>query len=194
MLDSKNNIKTTLNNSLIANYPYSYVPENFIDLVLCNEGDNYKLNVITGKYECSNYGSTDMLDSIKNDNSVLSSTDLYSKMKMLYNMAVNEYESPIDENEDFYSIVYVNNDGELAFTDSQISTTFCSNKGYVKIVDHTPTCYCYGDYVGKYCQLNKIDYSNIDEIFSIYFNKLKVTYSRYHNNPEDINNLATNNI
>ena len=189
MLDSKNNIKTTLNNSLIANYPYSYVPENFIDLVLCNEGDNYKLNVITGKYECSNYGSTDMLDSIKNDNSVLSSTDLYSKMKMLYNMAVNEYESPIDENEDFYSIVYVNNDGELAFTDSQISTTFCSNKGYVKIVDHTPTCYCYGDYVGKYCQLNKIDYSNIDEIFSIYFNKLKVTYSQYHTNPEDINNL-----
>ena len=191
MFDSKKNNNITLNNSLIANYPYSYIPENYAQLILCEEGDNYKLNEITNVYECSSYGSDDVLENIKKDKSTLSPSELLSKTKMLYNMAVNDYESPLNENDLFYTTIKINNEGNFEYSDADISTTFCSNKGYIKIVDHTPTCYCYGDYIGRYCQLNKEDYANIDEIFSIYFDKLKVTYNSYKDNVQEKGNIIS---
>ena len=189
IFDSKTNTNTTLNNPLIPNYPYSYIPENYAQLVLCEEGDNYKLNEITNVYECSSYGSDDILDNIKKDKSTLSPSELLSKTKMLYNMAVNDYESPLNNNDQFYTSITINSEGKFEYTDAEISTTFCSNRGYVKIVDHTPTCYCYGDYTGRYCQLKKEDYANIDEIYSIYFDKLKVTYNSYKDNSGEMNNI-----
>ena len=44
IFDGKTNMNITLNNPLIPNYPYSYIPENYAQLVLCEESDNYKLN------------------------------------------------------------------------------------------------------------------------------------------------------
>ena len=189
IFDDKNNIKTILNNSLISPYPYSYLPESYIDLILCEEGETYKLNKITNKYECSIYDSDDIVESLSKDKSILSPLDLNSKVKLIYEMAVNDYVSPLNPDDPFYSEVIINDKNEYEILDTDISISFCSNKGYVRIVDHTPTCLCNGDYTGKYCQLTYNDYTNIFKIYELFFEKIKKTFKQYKDNDDEIKRI-----
>ena len=189
IFDNKNNRNITLNDPIISPYPYSYIPESYIDLILCNEGENYKYNEIKKIYECSLYESDDILSSIKKDNSILSPSDLLSKMELIYEMAINEYISPLNSNDILFTEISINKNNEFEFKDPEISSEYCSNNGYVRIVDHTPTCYCYGDYTGKYCQIYLKDYSNIYEIYSLFFEKTKETFKKYKDNNEGMKKI-----
>ena len=182
IFDDKNQIRIDLNDTLISPYPYSFVPENYIELVLCSEGETYKLNDITNVYECALYESDDIVKSLQHDNSILSPQDLNSKTSLILDMAINGYSNLYSLNNILFTEVNTNENGEYEYIDPEISTTFCSNNGYIRIVDHTPTCYCYGDYVGKYCQLDVKDYANINEVYNIFLTKAKDTFNKYKDN------------
>ena len=175
--DEKTKKKTTFTPSL-SPYPYSYIDESLIELVLCEEGYVYKLNKITNQYECSLYGSDDILNNVQDDDTTYTPSDLLSKTKILYETALNDYEIP-SMISNVYTEMSIDSEGNILINDPVTSNAFCCNKGYAKIVDHTLTCYCFSDYVGKYCQLSNEDYANIDEIYMYFMEKTINTYAKY---------------
>ena len=175
--DEKKQKKTTIS-PILNPYPYSYIDESLTDLVLCEEGYVYKLNTINNKYECTLYGSDDILNNVKEDDTLYTPSDLLSKSKILYETAINNYEAPSTVS-NIFTEIQVDSDSKVTMTDPITSNAYCSNRGYAKIVDHSLTCYCFSDYVGKYCQLANTDYANIDEVFTNFIEKAKKTYTKY---------------
>ena len=189
--DVKNNITTILNDSLINPYPYSYISEKYIDLILCDEGKQYKKNEITNLYECSSYTSEDILKSINEDKTIMSPSDLSAKIDLILEMAINNYENPFNSEEETKTKISVGKNGEFKILDPEVPYEYCSNHGEINIIDHTPVCYCIGDYSGKYCQISSLDMGNINSVYSIFLDKLKGTYSKYNNNPDGKKKIIT---
>ena len=189
--DIKNNIKTILNNSLIDPYPYSYISEKYIDLIFCDEGKSYKKNEITNLYECTQYTSEDILNTITKDKSIMSPSDLLAKINVIFDLVINNYENPFDSDEEIKTKISTNENGEYKFFDAEIPYEYCSNHGEITIIDHTPVCYCIGDYSGKYCQLSIFDMRNINSVYSLFLDKIKQTYSNYNKNTDGMKKIVS---
>ena len=80
---------------------------------------------------------------------------------------------------DIYSRITLDANGEIKVQSPVISDNYCSQKGMIQIVHTTMACYCMGDSVGKYCHLKSEDYTTLENMYEIYFNKATKTYKTY---------------
>ena len=177
---TKSNTYITTSN---PNYIYSYI--NLPDLVLCEEGQSYKLNTITNLYTCGETTTSDILNNLKDDNTSFNPNELISLADSLYNLTIGEYSYTIPSI--YTTISKTEDNNNFTFTDPSTSTAYCSNRGYIRVIDHMLVCYCYSDYIGKYCQLDYSDYTNLNNIFTLFLNKAINTYNNYINNNDNTN-------
>ncbi len=178
---TKTNTSLTTSNS---NYIYSYI--NLPDLILCEEGQSYKLNTITNLYTCGETTTSDILNNLKDDTTSFNPTELISLADSLYNLTIGEYSYSIPT---IYTTITKNSEdnNNFTFSDPSTSTAYCSNRGYIRVIDHMLVCYCYSDYIGKYCQLDYTDYTNVNTIFTLFLNKAISTYNNYIKNNDNTN-------
>jgi len=160
----------------ITNYPYSYISPDYSELILCEEGYEYKKNP-EGIYECLALDQDDLINKLILDDTVYTITELGSKIDIIYDMAVTDIVETATN--DISSKITVGADGEIKVQDPVISDNYCSQKGMIQIVHTTMACYCMGDSVGKYCHLKSEDYTTLENMYEIYFNKATKTYKTY---------------
>ena len=191
LYDYVTNVEKTLDKKY-DNYPYSYISTNYTELILCEEGFEYKKNV-EGKYECLPIDQNDLVDRLKEDDTVYTTADLISKIDNIYTQAVGDYNSS-DYINAISSRFDVTEDGNIVIKDPEPKNEYCSNKGIVIIVQTTLSCYCLGDAVGKYCHLKAEDYTALDSMYELFFDKAQKTYTKYihskmNNNTEEEKNF-----
>ena len=157
-------------------YPYSYISRNYEELVLCEEGYEYKINT-EGNYECQVIDQNDIIDRLSRDDSTYTVADLVSKVDNIYNMAVGDFNN--SENITIETIISYDENGTIAIKEPVVSDSYCSNKGITQIVISTMTCYCIGDSVGKYCHLKASDYTTLEGMYELFLDKAKKTFKNY---------------
>jgi hypothetical protein len=157
-------------------YPYSYISQNYQELVLCEEGFEYKINP-EGIYECQVIDQNDILDRLSRDDSVYTISDLVSKVDNIFNMAVGEIN--ITEEKSIISNFSYDENGTITSKDPDFSDSYCSNKGQARLVITTVACYCLGDSFGKYCHLKGSDYTTLETMYELFFNKAQKTFLHY---------------
>ena len=158
-------------------YPYSYISSNYIELVLCEEGNEYKKNP-EGKYQCLEIDQNDLIDRLSKDDTIYTTSDLISKVDNIYNMAVGNYNAS-ENNITTTSVFNVTESGEITIKDPVISDNYCNHKGIIQIVQSSLACYCIGDSVGKFCHLKSEDYTSLESMYELFFTKAQKTYLRY---------------
>ena len=156
-----------------SNYPYSYISPDYSELILCEEGFEYKKNP-EGIYQCLEVDQDDLLNKLLMDDTVFTPADLDSKIENIYNMAVTDIVNTVTN--DTTSVFQVDSDGLISMQDPPISDNYCSQKGMIQIVHTTMVCYCIGDSVGKYCHLKSEEYTTLENMYEVYFNKATKTY------------------
>ena len=157
-------------------YPYSYISPNYSELVLCEEGFEYKKNT-EGNYECLSIDKSQMIDKLKNDDNTFTIADLVSKVDNLYNMALGDFN--ITGNKAIVSNFSYDSNGSIILSENQIPDSYCSYHGKIIRVQITPTCYCLGETFGKYCHLNREDYITTQNMIEIFLTKAEQTYIKY---------------
>ena len=157
-------------------YPYSYISRNYEELVLCEEGYEYKINT-EGNYECQVIDQNDIIDRLSRDDSTYTVADLVSKIDNIYNMAVGDFNN--SENITIETIISYDENRTIAIKEPVVSDSYCSNKGITQIVISTMTCYCIGDSVGKYCHLKASDYTTLEGMYELFLDKAKKTFKNY---------------
>ena len=178
LYDSVNDINIELTYKF-SKYPYSYISKDYTELVLCEEGFEYKLNT-ERIYECLAIDQNDIIDRLMNDDSVYTTADLVSKIDNIYNMAVGDFNNT--ENKTLSTEFSYDEDGNIIIKEPVIPDSYCSHKGITQIVLNTMACYCLGDAVGKYCHLKGSDYTNLESMYELFLNKAENTYKRYIQN------------
>ena len=159
-----------------SNYPYSYISPNYTELILCEEGFEYKKNP-EGIYECLSIDKNDLINKLSNDDNIYTIADLFSKIDNIYNMAVGEFN--YTGSNETTSVFYINEDGVIAIKEPNISDIYCSLKGFIQIIQTSLACYCTGYSVGKFCHLKSEDYSSLESMHELFFNKAQKTYKKY---------------
>ena len=175
LYDSINDLEIELSYKF-SRYPYSYISKKFEDLVLCEEGYEYKKNT-EGNYECLVIDQNDILDRLSKDDSTYTVSDLVSKLDNIYNMAVGDFNST--ENKTLIIGFTYDENGTIIVKTPVISDSYCSNKGQAQLVLNTIACYCLGDSVGKYCHLKGSDYTALESMYELFLNKAQQTYKKY---------------
>ena len=175
LYDSVKNINTILTYKY-EKYPYSYISPKYTELVLCEEGFEYKLNS-EGKYECQNLDKNAMIDRLSKDDSNYTIADLVSKIDNLYNMAIGVFN--LSKYENIISEFTYDDNNTIIYIEQKIPDSYCSYMGEVKIVRTTPTCYCKGNSFGKYCHLTYEDYITIENMYELFLEKAQKTYINY---------------
>ena len=160
----------------LEKYPYSYISQDYTELVFCEEGFEYKMNT-EGNYECQEIDQNDILDRLSKDDSTYTVSDLVSKVDNIFNMAVGEVN--ITEEKIIISNFSYDENGTISSKDPVFSDSYCSNKGQAKLVLTTVACYCLGDSFGKYCHLKGSDYTALETMYELFFNKAQKTYVKY---------------
>jgi hypothetical protein len=178
LYDSVKNINNELTYKF-EKYPYSYISPNYEELILCEEGFEYKKNS-EGNYECLTIDQNDILDRLSQDDSIYTISDLVSKIDNIYNMAVGDVN--ITDNKPIQSGFSYDANGTIELKEPVVSDSYCSNKGITQIVLTTMTCYCIGDAVGKYCQLKGSDYNSIESMYELFLSKSMKTFDKYVRN------------
>ena len=160
-------------------YPYSYISPNYEELVLCEEGFEYKKNT-EGNYECLPIDQNDIIDRLSRDDTTYTVADLVSKIDNIYNMAVGELNfTEHTENKIIISGFSYDENGTIIVKEPVVSDSYCSHKGITQIVVTTMTCYCLGDAVGKYCHLKATDYTTLESMYELFLAKAQKTYKSY---------------
>jgi hypothetical protein len=160
-------------------YPYSYISKSYTELVLCEEGYEYKQNT-EGNYECLLIDQNDIIDRLSKDDSTYTVADLVSKVDNIYNMAVGDFNITNNiNNKAIISGFSYDENGTITVKEPVVSDSYCSQKGITQIVITTMTCYCLGDAVGKYCHLKTSDYTTLESMYELFFNKAQKTYKTY---------------
>ena len=166
-------------------YPYSYISQNYQELILCEEGFEYKKNP-EGKFECLPLDKDELAERLSNDDTVFTVADLVSKIDNIYNMALGDY-NLTNFNSSIKSQFSYDENGTIILNEQTVSDNFCSFKGQIKTVQLTPTCYCLGDAEGRYCHLSNSDYRTIQNMHEIFLTKAEKTYIKYVYNKENVN-------
>ena len=160
-------------------YPYSYISKSYTELVLCEEGYEYKKNT-EGNYECLLIDQNDIIDRLSKDDSTYTVADLVSKVDNIFNMAVGEFNITNNlNNKTIITGFSYDENGTIITKEPVVSDSYCSQKGITQIVITTMTCYCLGDAVGKYCHLKSSDYTTLESMYELFFNKAQKTYKTY---------------
>ena len=166
-------------------YPYSYISQNYQELILCEEGFEYKKNP-EGKFECLPLDKDELAERLSNDDTIFTVADLVSKIDNIYNMALGDY-NLTNFNSSIKSQFSYDENGTIILNEQTVSDNFCSFKGQIKTVQLTPTCYCLGDAEGRYCHLSNSDYRTIQNMHEIFLTKAEKTYIKYVYNKENVN-------
>ena len=161
---------------IFANYSYSYISNNYTELILCEEGFEYKRNP-EGIYECLSIDQNDLIDRLNKDDNVYTTADLLSKIDNIYNMAVGDFN--YTGSQITTSVFNFSNEGIINLKDPTISDNYCSQKGIIQIVQSSLACYCIGDAVGKYCHLKAEEYTSLESMYDLFFKKAQTTFSEY---------------
>ncbi len=176
--DSKKDKNTTIT-PRASKYGYSYIPNDYTDIVLCDEGTNYKITP-EGEYVCQIVDESEIIENLEKDETIYTPDDLQSKTEISYEKAYNNFNaSGFDSS---FSDIDLSPDGNVIIKDPVINDHYCSQKGMIRIVDKTMTCYCTSEAIGKYCHLNATDYSTIQLMHETFFHKLESTFDTYIKN------------
>ena len=159
-----------------SDYFYSYISNNYTELILCEEGFEYKKNT-EGIYECLSIDQNDLIDRLSKDDNIYTTADLLSKIDNIYNMAVGEFN--YTGNQITKTIFNFSDEGTIQAQDPIVSDNYCSNKGIIQIVQTSLSCYCIGDAVGKYCHLKAEDYTSLESMYELFFKKAQKTFTHY---------------
>ena len=159
-----------------TNYSYSYISNNYTELILCEEGFEYKKNT-EGIYECLSIDQNDLIDRLSKDDNIYTTADLLSKIDNIYNMAVGDFN--YTGSQITTSIFNFSNEGKINIQDPTISDNYCSHKGIIQIVQTSLACYCIGDAVGKYCHLKAEEYTSLESMYELFFKKAQKTFTYY---------------
>ena len=158
------------------NYPYSYISPNYTELILCEEGFDYKKN-IEGKYECVEVNQDDLINRLGQDDNVYLIEDLLNKIENVYETTLGDfvYTGTNETNSD----INIGEDGKINLKDPPISDSYCSLKGMVQIVQRSLACYCIGEWVGKYCQIKSSEFSNLERMYELFLTKAQKSFIQY---------------
>ena len=158
------------------NYPYAYISNNYKELILCEEGFEYKKNP-EGIYECLSIDQNDLIDRLSKDDNIYTTADLLSKIDNIYNLAVGDFN--YTGSQITTTIFNFSDEGMVNIIDPTISDNYCSHKGIIQIVQTSLACYCIGDAVGKYCHLKAEDYTSLESMYELFFKKAQKTFTHY---------------
>ena len=157
-------------------YPYSYISQNYTELILCEEGYEYRKNA-NGDYECTFIDKNDLIERLAKDETIYTVVDLVSKVDDIYKKTLSDFN--ISESNNTSSELTFDESGNIILNEPNISNSYCSNNGMVQIVQKTKTCYCLRNTVGKYCHLKLSEYSLLENMYEIFLEKTEQTYSKH---------------